>query len=183
MKLSHAEDLAKLHRSLIPYSINSLLGEKYLTRVYRKNITNECIFGFIAIDESSGQILAFITFAEDLKKIKLNTIHCFTLNVIIQFIKNMVNINFWISFKDLIALGKFHRYIEKNYLYILGWGALGNTSGVASHLFSLMASHAKENNLEIWLDVRKINSKVVETYKKLGFTPVGETAASVVFKK
>ena len=46
-----------------------------------------------------------------------------------------------------------------------------------------MISHAKENNLEIWLDVRKINSKVVETYKKLGFTPVGETTASVVFKK
>ena len=179
---SHVDELVKLHKALIPYSINSLMGEKYLSRVYRQNISKKSIFGFIAIDGSSNQIVAFITLTSDLKAVKINTFRCLDPKFIIKAVMNLTQKTFRISVKDFFALSRFQGAIEEKYIYLLGWGALKNTSGIGLSLFSLMISLAGQNNSEIWLDVRKKNTKVIENYKNHGFLQKGSTSVSEVYK-
>jgi len=159
------------------------MGEKYLSRIYRENISKEAIFGFVALDDYSNQLVGFITLTSDLRAVKVNTLRSMGLKFMIKAIKNLTQKTFRISLIDFFALSRIQGDAEEKYLYLLGWGALKNTSGLGSSLLSLLIAQADQSNSEIWLDVRKKNTKVIEIYKNHGLLLKGSTSISEFYKR
>lgn len=176
--------IARLHRKVLPHTLNSQIGFDYLLSLYRETLINPG--NRLLVDKNGRQISGFIYTTRDFQMINDSVRYkpAIVKKILLYLLLHPRKIF------CLIHRIKFSKYIEKNisgvktWILTLGVDRRHRHKGLAGRLVRKTFRYYRlEGISEIYTDTEKANTAADSFYRSLGFKNIFEFNGNLVYKK
>jgi len=174
--------IVDLHISVMPKSINSLLGHHHLKMIYSASISNNRYFGYIAYDADS-KILAFSGASNSYRELSDSLRGAYNVKMFLQICKLVVKGNT----REIVraVLGAFYLTWRPHDMYISSWCSTATLQGgIATGI--VFRKVLEVNDFEgkvIFAEILSENIRLLDFYEKIGFQKVLSVAGSAIMRK
>jgi hypothetical protein len=174
--------IVSLHLSVMPNSINSLLGRRHLTEVYQVSISKKSYFGYVIYD-SANNILAFAGASTSYRALSRSVREVFTFHKYILLLRLISGGRLLEILRALI--GSTYLSVKEHDLYISSWCSVTSQEGAlaGSIVFRKILDSCKTEKSVIVTEILSENRTLLNFYKKLEFVDVLSVFGITILKK
>jgi len=174
--------IALAHIEALPWTINSIAGEKHLKQLYK--LTNECAFGETIVLTIEDDLAAALTTSGSYKLPR---------GLVFQLVKGLLTsfpkVLVWEYLSliiDMLQVNNYYRKQDLNSTRILTLFVLPKyqNRGLAKTIIKqALTSISHPNSTVVFVDVNKDSNIAIKTYSSFGFYKSHETTKSIIMKK
>lgn len=175
-KITDLEEIVRIHRDVLPDTLNVKVGPKFLFSLYRVLLEDQK--SVVWVYKERTKIIAFASISEDLKNINAKIISNIGLS-------NIIRVFFYFIFhpkdiKELLSRRKFSSYLENRFgnpypiILTIGVDPKTQSKGIGSKLISNITKYFSSKGIfTFYVDTVTTNKGAISFYKKNGFIDQG----------
>ena len=176
------EEVALIHSTTIPYSINSAMGVSRLCTLYLYTLKDPDSLLLVATVDN--RVIGFISGTSEFRNLAKGATSNISIGQIFNALRKKNPFKLVVAAVDLILLSRAFQS-QGNFYYFSTWGMLPNSHPTAAAaLFRVLEKRARNTGSQaVVVNVSKSNAKVLQMYRSLGFLPVAKTISELILKK
>lgn len=170
-------EIVQIHRKVLPYTINSRVGSKFLHSLYSVLLKNPSSNQVLVYKENQS-VLGFASFCTDLNKTNLNVLKHLSLTAYVGIL--LFLITHPASLGELFSRNKFSNYLENKFknpyptILTIGVDPSVQGKGVGKQLMKEVFDYFKKHRIStFYVDTQTSNKGAILFYEKSGFTDQG----------
>lgn len=174
--------IALAHIDALPWTINSIAGEKHLKQLYK--LTNECAFGETIVLTIGDDLAAALTTSSSDKLPR---------RLVFQLVKGLLSsfpkVPVWVYLSliiDMLQVNNYYRKQDSNSTKIRTLFVLPKyqNKGLAKTILQQgLTTNSHSKSTVVFVDVNKDSNTAIKTYSSFGFYKSHETTKSIIMKK